>query len=390
MDTPESLPIIPPGDSLSQAGRGLKNIKVLYFSFFAAYGIFVNYINIYYQSIGLSGVQIGLINTIAPLVGIFSGTLWGLLHDRFGRARSLLLLATSGAIISVLGLSAVRTFVWMLPLAGFYSLFSSPIPPLLDNINLSLLGEERERYGRQRIWGSIGYIITSWGFGAVLEHFGLHYLFGGYAVAMLVLWAATLGLSNRPVVLPGPLGKGLAQMVRQRAWLVFAASAFLMWMASSGMYTFLGIYIKSLGGTDSLVGATSSLAAISETPVMFFSALLVRRFGPKRLITLALLLYGVRMLFYGLMPSPYWTLPISLMHGSTFGFFWIAGVNYVNRVLNLANVVGSPISGLLFDRVGPAILFMVFSGYCLAGFACFWLGNRIWARTQHLTGLGDL
>ena len=80
------------------------------------------------------------------------------------------------------------------------------------------------------------------------------------------------------------------------------------------------------------------------------------------------------------MPSPVWALPIALMHGSTFGFFWIASVTHVNSLapenlkatsqglfwttMNLANVVGSPISGVLYDRVGPSALFKLFSGYC--------------------------
>ncbi|MDR3577452.1 MAG: major facilitator superfamily domain-containing protein 6 [Anaerolineaceae bacterium] len=378
--------------------RALNGVRGAYFLYYAAYGIFVTYINLYYQSIGLSGTQIGLINTLSPLVGIFSGTLWGMVNDRFGRIRLLLLLTSTGGILSVLGLSQFRTFLAIMPLAGLYSLFTSPIPPLLDNINLSILGSRRQQYGRQRIFGSIGYILTTWGFGLILQRIGLSYMFISYALILLVLCLALTWLPNQPVTWTQSLRRGLTSLVRQPDWIFFSASVFLLWMASSGMYNFLGIYLKQIGGTDSLVGLASSLTAISETPVMLFSAFLVGKFGSKRLLYVAFFLYAVRMLFYSLMPSAVWALPIALMHGSTFGFFWIASVTHVNTlapenlkatsqglfwtVMNLANVVGSPISGVLYDHIGPSALFRLFAGYCAAAFLLFVLWNTILSKRR--------
>jgi MFS transporter, PPP family, 3-phenylpropionic acid transporter len=382
----------------SPSGRGLRSVKALYFLYYAAYGIFVTYANLYYHSIGLSGTQIGLVNTLAPLVGIFSGALWGMVNDRFGRIRLLLLLTGTGTILSVLGLSQARTFLSIMPLAGLYSLFTSPIPPLLDNINLSLLGGRNEHYGRQRIFGSLGYIITTWGFGLILQRIGLSYLFASCALIMLALCFALTWLPNQPVTWSQSLRRGLTALIRQLDWIFFSACVFLLWMASSGMYNFLGIYLKSMGGTDSLVGMSSSLSAISETPIMLFSAYLVGKFGSKRLLYAAFFLYSVRMLLYSLMPSPIWALPIALMHGGTFGFFWISSVTHVNSlapqnlkatsqglfwtIMNLANVVGSPISGALYDRIGPPALFRLFAGYCAAAFLLFVLWNSLQAKRR--------
>ena len=387
-----------PETNPSPSGRGLGSVKVLYFLYYASYGIFVTYANLYYQSIGLSGTQIGLINTLAPLVGIFSGALWGMVNDRFGRIRLLLLVTATGAILSVLGLAQAQTFLAIMPLAGLYSLFTSPIPPLLDNINLGILGGRREHYGRQRIFGSVGYILTTWGFGLILQRIGLPYLFVSCALFMLLLCLALTWLPNQPVTWTQSLRQGLSALLRQPDWIFFSASVFLMWMASSGMYNFLGIYLKSMGASDSLVGMSSSLSAITETPIMLFSAFLVGKFGSKRLLYVAFFLYAVRMLFYSLMPSPVWALPIALMHGSTFGFFWIASVTHVNSLapenlkatsqglfwttMNLANVVGSPLSGVLYDRIGPSALFKLFAGYCAAAFLLFVVWNTVLAKRR--------
>ena len=70
----------------SQAqSRGLLILRVLYFLYFGALGGYWTYLNVYYREIGLSGMQIGLVNTLSPLVSIFAATMWGMVNDRLGR-----------------------------------------------------------------------------------------------------------------------------------------------------------------------------------------------------------------------------------------------------------------------------------------------------------------
>ncbi len=155
----------------------LGTIRALYFFYFAGAGIFFSFINVYYRGIGLSGFQIGIINTLAPLIGIFGSVLWGILCDRFGKIRLLLMAAALGSAVASFGIGTARTFSWILPLAGVYSLFVSTIGPLLDSSNFAALGEHKDRYGLQRIWGTIGFTITSSTVGLVFEKTGMHFMF---------------------------------------------------------------------------------------------------------------------------------------------------------------------------------------------------------------------
>ena len=365
-------------------------IKALYFFYYCAFGIFSAYINLYYHDIGMSGVQIGWIGSVAPLVGIFGGLLWGVLNDRFGKPRLLLAVAAIGTITSLLGVSVVRTFLWLLPLVGLYSLFNSTIVPLVDTMNLAMLGDERERYGNQRIWGSIGYIVTIWGFGWVLEWFGLHSVFPGYIGLMLFMLVAVAFLPNQSLQISKSPRQDLLKLVSQPRWLFFSASLILLGIASSSMYNFLSIYLKQMGASDSLVGSTWSLGALAELPVMIFGAYLIRSLGLKRMLSLAYLAYTARFLLYALMPSPSWAVWISLLHFFTFGMYWVAGVIYVNQMapdnlkttsqsllvaeMGLASVIGAPISGYLYDWLGGSSLFFFSSGVCLVALCILWSG----------------
>jgi MFS family permease len=370
----------------------LWTIRALYFFYFAGAGIYVSFINVYYSSIGLSGFQVGIINTLAPVIGIFGSLLWGMLSDRFGKIRLLMIAAVLGSAVASFGVGTARTFSWILPLAAVYSLFVSTIGPLLDSSNLAELGEHKDRYGMQRIWGTIGFIVTSSTIGLVLEKIGLHFMFVIYPIVMLVMLAATPGLRSRPIRLSESLFRGVTQMVRRPEWQFFAVSVFLLVLGSNGVSNFLGIAMKDMGAQDWMIGMVWTTSALAELPVMFFGAHLVRRLGAQRMLVVAFMFYIVRISLFGLMPVPGWALWINLMNACTYGIFWIGGVTYANDlapdnlkvtsqslllvIMNISAAVGSPLSGWMYDRIGKH-MFLVGGGFALAAWLVFLAGQFV-------------
>jgi PPP family 3-phenylpropionic acid transporter len=383
---------MPPVQPLPDLAR-LRVVKALYFFLNVSGGIFFSFINVYYRSIGLSGVQIGVINTLAPVIGIFGSTLWGYLSDRFGKTRLLLMVAALGSALFAMGIASVRTFAWILPLAACYSLFNSTLIPLIDSTNFAILGEYRERYSEQRIWGTIGFIITSSTIGILLERTGLHSMFAYYAVTMGLLLVIILRLQPRPANLGSTIFKGLGQMVRQPLWVIFFASIFIHSIGSNGIGNFLGIALKDMGASDWLIGFCWTVTSISELPINYYGARLIRRFGAPRLLALSFLVYFFRILFYGLMPTPNWVLAINLMHSASYGLFWLGSVTYANDLapdslkatsqslffvaMNLAAVVGAPLAGWLYDSHGKTGMFLVQSLFSLTAFLVFVIGRQV-------------
>ncbi len=371
-------------------------IRALYFFLFAGNGIFFTYINVYYRSIGLSGVQIGLINTLAPLIGIFGSTLWGLLSDRFGRTRLLLGIAAAGAAIGALGISAVQTFIWILPLAAVSSLFANTLGPLVDSVNFAALGEQRERYSRQRIFGTVGFILTSSTVGLLFERTGLRFMFILYPLTLGLFILMLSGLKAQSVHLNRSLFSGVQAFLRQPAWVVFTLSVIVQFIGNNGFINFLSITLYEMGASDWLVGFAWSAAAISELPVMFFGAWMIRRWGASRLVPVAMAFYLLRIFLYAVMPNPAWALGVNLLHSVTYGVFWIAGVTYAYELapaeykatsqglfvasINLAAVIGSPLSGWLYDNVGRSGMFLTQVGFSFAALVLFLIGRRLLIR----------
>ncbi|MCS7060670.1 MAG: MFS transporter, partial [Anaerolineae bacterium] len=312
-----------PSNDAAGADHSLLPLKALYALYFGGLGIYFTFINVYYRSIGLSGAQIGLLNTVAPLVGLFAGTVWGLLSDRFGRTRLLLMVATVGLIASTLLLATVQSFAALVLPVALFSLFNSAIVPLVDSVTLATLGEHRERYGAQRIWGSIGFIITSSLSGFLVDALGIRVIFIGFALALGLHVLVLRWLPERSIELRGSILRGLPALVRQPAWLLFMVSVTLIATAGYAMGAFLSLTVKTLGGSDALVGLAWTIAALSELPIMAGSAWLLSKVGPARLLTIAFLVYSVRMFLYSVVQVPESVLLINLVGGMSFGLYWV-------------------------------------------------------------------
>jgi PPP family 3-phenylpropionic acid transporter len=325
--------------------------------------------------------------------------LWGFWSDRSGDTRRLFAAATGGAALAVLSLM-LSTNIWViLPIIAVFAVFNSAIIPQLDTVTLHTLGSQSGHYGLYRMWGTIGFIVTSALAGPILERIGLIYLFPGYALALGIMLLLSRQLPNQPVRLNTPLIHGLREIVRQPAWVLFALSTFVVSAASNGMSNFLGVTIKEMGGADTLVGITWTLGASTEIPFLLFSAALLQRFGPGKLLPFSFCFFALRIFLFGVMPTPEWAPVVNLLHGLSYGLWWFSSVSQARNlaphqlkataqglfvsVISLANMLGALASGWMFDHLGYRTLFFVLAGACVAAVGLYLAGTRI-AATQPL------
>jgi len=378
----------------------------LNFFFFFGTGSFAMFLNVYYRSIGLNGTQIGVISMLGPAVGIFGATFWGMLRDRSGKMRLIFSLTILGSLFWVLIFSGVQVFLWMLPIVALFNLFYTPILPLIDSNTLRLLGARGQRYGRYRVWGTIGFTIASLVMGFVYERNGLHTMFVIYPVILLVLLGVGFGLGNQPVRETRAVGHSLGEMVRRPEWLVFAVSIFLLGLGANGAIAFVSVKVMAMGGSASLVGLSWTTIAILEFPLMLFSEPLLRRFGALKLLSLAFIGYAVRIILYGIMPSPNWAPFVNFLHGFSFVPLTLGTVAFVNEiapdylkatsqgllasVLNFSNLAGVLVAGWLYDQIGPVKVFLVLSGVCLMGLVIFLAGQVVLRRRRLESKVGEL
>ncbi len=375
--------------------RQLWALRWLYFFFYVTFGIFMTFGIVYFRSIGLKGAELGLIFTFPPLMSMVGGPVWGMLSDRFRNPRLFLCIAVLGGSAAMLSMSFTTKLAGITAAIAIYMLFASAFIPLLDSLNLDLLGGNRERYGRQRMWGSLGVIFGSWLYGFVLQQVGLHALFYGSAAGLLLMLPGLAVLKARkPTTVKAAPWSGLTQYIRQPRWLLFALCLVMIGIVNNAMTNYLGIYIKELQGGEALIGTAAALGVVTELPVMYYSSYLLRRLGNRGLIAIGFCFFAIRMLLYGLLPGPNWVLAIALLHGFTFAPFWVGSVSYASEIapenlrataqgmlmflVGLSGVIGSPVNGGLYDWLGSARLFLVNGGLAIAALVVLGLGVKKW------------
>ena len=185
-----------------------------------------------------------------------------------------------------------------------------------------------------------------------------------------------------------PIFSGITRLINHPEWMGFMASLLIIGVASSGMHTFVGILIKEIGGGEGLVGLSAGVGVLSELPIMLFSPVMVKRYHPRKLLGISFILYTLRLFLYGVMPSTNWVLPLSLLHGVSFGLYWVSSVAYANKIapdnlkgtaqgvliaiISLSSMLGGLLSGWIFDTLGTATLFRIYSLFGVFALFILW------------------
>ncbi len=369
-------------------------IKALHFTIWAAMAFFWPFANIYYRSIGLTGTEIGSVAAVSALVGAASATLWSVLNDRIGKTRLIFTITSLGAILALGLLSQMTSFVPVLLAVAFFTFMATPILPLVDTVTLKILGPNHDYYGAYRMWGTLGFISVSAFSGFILERLGMQVIFSGFMGGLAIFLLVTRFLPDLKAAAGGGgfSVAGFLQLVRSKVWIIFALSILLLWGAWMGSINFLGVAMTEMGGNQGAVGVASTISAMSEAPMMLLGAWLLRRFGPKRLIAFAFVIFVVRLTLYGLMPDYRWVFFINGLHGFSYVPYLIGSVASPRgwapagcktprpgRLVTgprRSNGGGGGGAGLLFDSIGPASMFLVLAGGCLGGLVLFVVGGR--------------
>lgn len=363
-----------------------------YFGFYAGIACWGPYIVLYYQEIGLSGTEIGILNAISPLGMAFFAPFWGSLADSRSAHRLILNAALVTTAVVALLMAGVTSFWMVLPLVLVLALIGTSASPLLDSYGVLVSAADGLSFGQVRVWGSIGYTVVVWAIGYAMGDTVSRLFLFCYALALVLTCVATLGLPKREQRTQLARWQGAATILRRRDVQVMLLVVFILSIGTNPVFALFGLYIKALGGDSNLLGATSALAALSEFPIMFLGSRLTKRFGSRRMFIGALLIYSLRVGLYGIAPSPEWVIPVQLLHGCSFGLYLIASVTLMHEIVGpdlaataqglLASAMafgqmsGAVLSGFLLDQIGIVAIYQISVGILLVALLVFVVGWR--------------
>jgi PPP family 3-phenylpropionic acid transporter len=372
---------------------------LFYFAYYGYVGVFSPYGSLYLSSIGMSVAQIGLLMSLMQVMRIFGPNLWGHVADHT-QQRVLVLRATAcAAVLSFCGLFFTQAFLPVFVVMVTYNLFTSAQGPLSEALMLSQLRGDLTHYGRLRLWGSVGFIVSVTVAGKLLDLWGVH-LVPWIAVSLLGLVLVASLCMREPVAHPSPHpALPLADLLRRREVIAFFVSTFLMIAAHAAIYVFYSLALERIGYSKTTIGLMWSLGVVAEIVFFYWQAPLFRRFGVEKLMLASLLAGVLRFVLIGFCAeSLFWLLVAQVLHGATFGIHhsasvatlqrWFAGplqargqALFISISYGLGGTLGGLMLSLFWDNFGAWAVYLAAALLCAAATLAAALSYR-WQRIR--------
>lgn len=358
-----------------------------YFAYFAYVGAAAPYFSLYLASLGLAAAQIGVLLSLGSLMRVIGPNVWGWVADRTQRRARIvgITLALGGACFS--GFFFVHSFWGLFVLLLVTGFFTSASMPLTESMTLSHLRGAVSSYGSIRLWGSVGFIITVTLVGYALDVLPVVSLLWIVLATYVLSWVCALAIPDAPAAATHAEPEPVWNILRRPEVAALLGACFLMTLAHGPQYAFYSIYLVDHGYSKAAVGWMWSIGVIAEIIVFLLMPALMRRYSLLRILLVCFAATVVRFLMIGWgVDSPPVLIAAQLLHGLSFGAYHAAAVTAIHRWFQGAHqvrgqaiylsvsfgaggVLGSALSGLGWESIGPAWTFSAAAFAALAGYA---------------------
>ncbi|GMF46894.1 unnamed protein product [Phytophthora fragariaefolia] len=370
----------------------LWEIKLMYALTNAGSSSISSFLTVYYQhTAGFSKTQIGILQTLPNFSSVVAPPVWGAAADYLQDQRRIHVLCIITGTLFYFG---IQFFSWSYGWTAFMVVMARfqrcPSGSLLDHAVLDVLEKVGGEYGKQRLFGAVGWGIGAYATGLIVTMGGIHWSFW----TQLVLWYSSLAVLQRiPSVKYEDIKRVEHDGLRGTEMRSFVESAklltqeldvlallgvvFLMGLMYGVIASFLTLNLYNLSGGDPrIVGVAIMCQTSSELPAFFYADRVIKKIGTVNVLLLSVLGYAFRITYYSTMTNPWSAIPFEFLHGVTFGLAWAACTQYIysasprgcastamgvlNAVQNgLARAMGTLVGGYFYELYGPRTMWVV-------------------------------
>ncbi|XP_016658375.1 major facilitator superfamily domain-containing protein 6-A isoform X2 [Acyrthosiphon pisum] len=400
-----------------QVNRKLLLMKIHFFLGIGgnAFGPFLTIIS---KQRGYSAFIVGLIFMLQPIPGMLMRPIVGAVTDKYKCRRSVFIANSIIMFVLVCLLSIIpgttskeemndldvikSPLFWMFCTITILIRMVGMVNMVLeDTICMDLL-EDKNNYGKQRLWGSIGWSLFAIIYGTCVDWYstGLDYknYTPGYVIAMLCFLLDTYVVCNLKIVQANDT-KIVASDVKK----VFTEGkvlAFLLWVVFIGFFmsfiwNFVFWYLEDLSNefhpeTKSWMKTLQGTALLiqcfgGEVPSFLFSSYILKRVDHMTVLSAVFFTFTCIFSLYTIIENPLWALPVELLNGITFAMSYSAAISYAALIapagaegtlqgvvgtayMGIGAPIGSIVGGYMFKHIGSIATFKLLS--VVAFFTC--------------------
>jgi PPP family 3-phenylpropionic acid transporter len=276
--------------------RQLVPFAALSASYFAHIGFFNPYLPLWLKAQGLPITVISVLASVQSVTRVFAPYAWGALSDRTGERVKLLRLSAGLALVASLGLWWPGGAWWIGLVLLLLFTHTSSMMGLTEAAMAHLVAGDWGRYGRVRLWGSVGFMATVFAAGAWFERYGMD-SFPGWTLATLAgvllctWWLPDAKDTPQQRAGHAPILPALRRPVVR--W--FFASLLFHVMAHFAIYGFLSLYLDALGYSKTTIGLLWAVSVLVEIAWFYAQGRLIVRWRMEQWLLLCGLTTALRM-----------------------------------------------------------------------------------------------
>jgi PPP family 3-phenylpropionic acid transporter len=361
-----------------------RQLAGFYFFYFAYLGTFAPFFSLYLEGLDLSAFEIGVVMALPQVTRIIAPHLWGWLADRTSAPMRVVRASGVAGTLVFLGIFAGTKLALIFSVIFAMTFFWSAALPLVEATTLTHLGEETARYGRIRVWGSVGFIAAVIGVGHLLDHVTLAAVPVLVAAMMIGMLACAFVVPEAPSVHHTEDVSVARVLLRPEVIALITAGAFMS-AAHGPYYTFFSIHLVDEGYSKGATGWLWALGVICEIGIFAWMPRLFRAYALRTILIASFGLAVVRFLMIGWLAGSFVALlAAQVLHAATFGAFHAASIGYVHKFFRgrlqsrgqaiygsvsfgVGGALGTFASGYVWDLWGAAPTFSLGAACALAG-----------------------
>ncbi len=358
-----------------------------FFLYFAYVGLVSPYASLFFLDRGFSVIEIAVLMSMLQITRIVGPFSWGWLSDYLSDRIGIIRFCACLAAITFLSIfflhSYIAFFIWMFVL---HTILSS-LMPLGESATVHALFKDNsfdKRYGRLRLWGSIGFIAMVLFAGELFQRKGIE-LYPIVGTVILTFLALVTFRLHEPKMERRKMVKGELLIVLFNPdvrW--FLLSGFFMIFAHAALYVFYSLYLADLGYDKFQIGLFWALGVAAEVIFFYFQSKVLSRLDAEVVLQIAFGIGVFRFILMAFFPLTWVLILAQLMHAGTFGAHHSAATKLLQRWFTgslqargqalmatvsygLGGTLGGLLAGWLWDATEPRNVFVMAALACGLG-----------------------
>ena len=340
---------------------------IIYFLFYAGQAVYSTYLNLFLSNEGLSYFGISFITSFSTIFVLVAQYIGGVAGDSVKSRKNLLgFLFFAGSVTALIPYLG-NGFVFYLIAICIFTVFYSPMSPLIDDYSLGLLRKNSDRFefNSIRVGGTIGYASALLFSGLLIKNdYSNTFILVSLPLAASFILICFLD-GRCPQEREKSLNmsfKHILKFCKDKPLMLLVIFNLIYLIGTNSFYSFYPLLLQERGFSVGTIGILMFICTASEIPILFCINTILKKIGLRKLLIYAGIITSVRWVLLYITDSVVLIGIANILHGIGFTSFSYGIVTFIATHVSSKESASGQSFNSLTTTVGSKIVFTYLAG----------------------------